>query len=256
MYNTTRRYNSAKRAGVNTMRAIVHMVAGQSNAAGQYSASNLTRSEFSADYPATKYICRRVEKDTLVIEEDLTYGPLRLDSAGKMGVEMIIGRALQLEIKRISDDQQIVLLKYTSNGVSLSHFRQATNVSGFYTAFVAWITDQVAFLEQEYDSVEFGRLFWLQGESESSAAAAPVYGLLFASFLEDLNAVISGSFTPIWGNLKENRGVDSDVYAADINTQMSSAYRNSGSSDDYTTTDAIHYDPDSLLAMGEAMFKA
>ena len=225
----------------------VNVLAGQSNAVGQASIADLSaaNSYLAADYSPVLYTAREVDKATLAVVSDLALGDLRSTPSGRMGSELSLGRALDAATPAGS---RVALLKYASSGSAINQWRDVDGTD-FYNDFSLWLSSSIQDLSALGCELVFKKIFWMQGESESIAAAAPVYDQLFASFMQKVDTIQAG-FTPVFSNLKTNTGRVTDPYAAQINQLMSASYQTTGSNDDLSTIDLIHWDADSSSEIG------
>ena len=239
----------------------VSILAGQSNGAGRAQIVNLQGSNASLAQPFDGVIYANLERAyaTGVTNFDQPAGDWRVKTAasntlGQFGPDITISRSLASTAPSGFDPLQdkMVLLKFTSGGSGLVHW---TGAHPHGIEFINWLTSRFIELSATASNVIADRLFIVQGESDSNASSEPLYVSRLNELVGKVENV-SGPIRTIFAEIKSNRGVPTDTFAAKINAAVKAEGYTTVPTNDLTLRDSIHYDAQSQVTLGNRLVSA
>lgn len=249
----------------------LYVLAGQSNAAGRASATELsialdstgvTYSSYAGSDAGIFYSHQEMIASGGLLTYDQPLGALRVKPDMGMGPEMSLARDLQA-----GSANQIALLKFVSGGSAIQSWLPG---SPLYSPLVTRLLDQRAELESLGHTVNWKGIFWMQGEADGNATAAALYPAKFDTLISSLRADLGSPDLPVvFGQLKSNL-VDTQAFGystlnphtQSINQQLASMAASdatlgiTGSNNDLGLRDGIHYTANSYVEVGHRLADA
>lgn len=251
----------------------VYIIAGQSNAAGAAYASTLSHNidtlgisydSYAANDTSIFYSHRAMrhslDSNPGEIMYDQPLGQLRIKPDGKMGPEMSVARDLAQD-----SNYSVALIKFVTSGGPIAQW--LPNTDDLYYPFVEYLVEQSDTLEAEGYIVRWKGMFWIQGESDSTASCSPSYVSKFTTFSDQLrNDLLCFNMPVVMSQIKSNL-VDqpwyeysrNNPYAAVINDDMALLALDNPlleltcSNNDLDVFDGIHYTADNYVELGHRL---
>ncbi|MEA1950706.1 MAG: sialate O-acetylesterase, partial [Planctomycetota bacterium] len=223
----------------------LYVMAGQSNAMGQYAPS----SELPAELQGEQTDVVIYSKNPSNAGEWETLKPGILTATPQdFGPEITFGRTMADSLT----SESVVLVKYAVGATTLYDDWNSTTPGPLYTGLINAVNEAVAALSGDHD-VEIAGMTWMQGESDALVAIkAAAYETNFQNFVDDLRADLGVSDLPIaigqiaddsvWTYRADVRQAVTDVVAVNSNIAEFST--------DTLSTYSHHYDAQGQQDLG------
>jgi hypothetical protein len=173
---------------------------------------------------------------------------------GHFGPEVTFSRKLK------EDGFNPAIFKYSKGSTSINSFWKTPGSGGYYDKMIVELKKAIAVLEQKGHTVTIRGFVWIQGESDATETAAPLYYASLLSIVRDLRANVAKN-----NNLPILLGVDEQhTYVNYIPTIVESQQRIAREEANVIFTsmyglpkaDATHLTPAGLISHGIRLFDA